>query len=159
MTERIETVLDPVWGDCNNAAIRRASRRLGQLYEHAVGDSDLKVTQYSLLSQIKRAKEPTSKSLALAMVMDLSALGHTLKPLIRDGLVELIPTAEDKRTKRVRLTDKGADQLNKLTGRWQIAQAKFDQAFGAERAAELRRTMAFLASDEFEQAFQSALIK
>lgn len=78
MIEKTEAALDPVWNDCNNAAIRRASRQLGQLYEHAMGDIDLKATQYSLLSQIKRAHEPTPKSLAAAMVMDLSALGTRL---------------------------------------------------------------------------------
>lgn len=109
MIKKIKAASDQVWDDCNNAAI--ASRRIGQLYEDAMGDIDLKVTQYLLLSQIKPANEPMLKSLAAAMVMDLSALRHTLKPLIRDGLVELIQTAEDKRKKRVRLTDKDADLL------------------------------------------------
>ncbi|MBP2560909.1 DNA-binding MarR family transcriptional regulator [Neorhizobium galegae] len=145
---------DGVWLHCSNTAVRRASRHLGQLYEDAMGDTGLKGTQFSLLSQIARSNEPTLKNLAEAMVMDLSALGHTLKPLIRDGLVELVPDAQDRRAKRVRLTDAAAAMQRDLTARWQIAQNRFDKAFGKERSEELRRTLAFISSDEFAKVFK-----
>jgi DNA-binding MarR family transcriptional regulator len=38
------------------------------------------------------------------MIMDLSALGHTLKPLTRDGYVE---TVADRQDRRIRLTKAG----------------------------------------------------
>lgn len=144
---------DGIWLHCSNSAVRRASRHLGQLYEDAMGDSHLKGTQFSLISQIARSNEPTLKTLADAMVMDLSALGHTLKPLIRDGLVELVPDAQDRRAKRVRLTEAGTAIQRDLTARWQVAQDRFDKAFGKERSQELRRTLAFISSDEFARAF------
>ncbi|CDZ42856.1 MarR family winged helix-turn-helix transcriptional regulator [Neorhizobium galegae] len=144
---------DGIWLHCSNSAVRRASRHLGQLYEDAMGDIDLKGTQFSLMSQIARSNEPTLKNLAEAMVMDLSALGHTLKPLIRDGLVQLVPDAQDRRAKRVRLTDMGAATQRDLTARWQIAQDRFDKAFGKEKSEELRRTLAFISSNEFAEAF------
>ena len=48
--------------------------------------------------------EPTLRELAEAIVMDLSALGHTLKPLIRDGYVALVPDKNDGRVKHATLT-------------------------------------------------------
>ena len=144
---------DGIWLHCSNSAVRRAARQLGQLYEDAMGDTGLKGTQFSLMSQIAGSNEPTLKNLADAMVMDLSALGHTLKPLIRDGLVELVPDPKDRRAKRVRLTAKGAAMQRDLTARWQIAQDRFDKAFGKEKSEELRRTLAFISSDEFAKAF------
>lgn len=144
---------DGIWLYCSNSAVRRASRQLGQLYEDAMGDTGLKGTQFSLLSQIARSGEPTLKSLAEAMVMDLSALGHTLKPLIRDGLAELVPDAKDRRVKRVRLTETGIAKQKELTARWQIAQDRFDTAFGKEKSEEMRRTLAFISSQEFAEAF------
>ncbi|MEQ1405494.1 MarR family winged helix-turn-helix transcriptional regulator [Neorhizobium sp. Rsf11] len=144
---------DGIWLYCSNSAVRRASRQLGQLYEDAMGDTGLKGTQFSLLSQIARSGEPPLKSLAEAMVMDLSALGHTLKPLIRDGLVELVPDAKDRRVKRVRLTETGIAKQKELTARWQIAQDRFDKAFGKEKSEEMRRTLAFISSQEFAEAF------
>jgi DNA-binding MarR family transcriptional regulator len=144
---------DGIWLHCSNSAVRRASRHLGQLYEDAMGDTSLRGTQFSLMSQIARSNEPTLKNLAEAMVMDLSALGHTLKPLIRDGLVELVPDAQDRRAKRVRLTDMGAATQRDLIARWQIAQDRFDKAFGKEKSEELRRTLAFISSPEFAKMF------
>lgn len=144
---------DGIWLHCSNSAVRRASRHLGQLYEDAMGDTSLRGTQFSLMSQIARSNEPTLKNLAEAMVMDLSALGHTLKPLIRDGLVELVPDAQDRRAKRVRLTDMGAATQRDLIARWQIAQDRFDKTFGKEKSEELRRTLAFISSPEFAKMF------
>ncbi|RWX75777.1 MarR family transcriptional regulator [Neorhizobium lilium] len=153
MTEDEPTTEDGVWLDCSNSAVRRAARRLGQLYDDAMGETGLKGTQFSLMTQIVRSEEPTLKRLAKAMVMDLSALGHTLKPLIRDGLVELVPDEQDRRAKRVRLTAAGVAKQRELLALWQQAQNRFDEAFGREQAEELRRTLAFISSSEFTQAF------
>jgi DNA-binding MarR family transcriptional regulator len=87
------------------------------------------------------------------MVMDLSALGHTLKPLIRDGLVELSQNKEDRRVKQVRLTPLGMDKFMDATRLWQAAQANFECAFGIERSKELRSVLGYVASDEFVDAF------
>ncbi|MGO4440636.1 MarR family winged helix-turn-helix transcriptional regulator [Rhizobium sp. RAF56] len=142
------------WSECSGAAVRRASRQLGQLYDDVLAPSGLRTTQFSLLTQILVGETPTLKSLAEAMVMDLSALGHTLKPLIRDGLVELVPDAKDRRVKRVRLTGQGQRKRDEAHSLWEQAQARFDAAFGAEQSAALRRAMAVIATPEFAQAFR-----
>lgn len=145
---------DGVWLYCSNSAIRRAARRLGQLYDGAMESTGLKGTQFSLMTQIRRAAEPTLKELAEAMVMDLSALGHTLKPLIRDGLVELFPDPRDRRAKRVRLTPEGLARQQEMLGLWQQAQDRFDAALGTEQSQELRRALAFISSQEFAESFR-----
>jgi DNA-binding MarR family transcriptional regulator len=154
MTDHIDTPKDSIWLHCSNSAVRRASRQLGQLYDDAMGDTGLKGTQFTLLSQINSSGNPSLKLLAEKMVMDLSALGHTLKPLIRDGLVELFPDEKDKRVKRVRLTELGATTREELAARWRIAQDRFDKVFGQEKSEELRRTLAFISSPEFAEMFR-----
>src|SRR5262245_46803310 len=89
---------------CNNAALRRAARRLGQLYDDAIAESGLKATQGTLLFHVQVLGEPTLKALADELVMDLSALSHTLKPLVRDGLIKIVPDEKDARAKRVTFT-------------------------------------------------------
>lgn len=143
-----------IWLQCSNSAIRRAARQLGQLYDDCMGDSGLKGTQFSLLSQIAASGDPALKQLAEAMVMDLSALGHTLKPLIRDGYVELVPDEKDKRVKRVRLTELGSTTRQELLANWRDAQRRFDDAFGKERGAEIRKALAVIASPDFARAFR-----
>jgi DNA-binding MarR family transcriptional regulator len=144
---------DGIWMHCTNSAIRRAARQVGQLYDDAMGDTGLKGTQFSLLSQIDHDGRPALKRLAETMRMDLSALGHTLKPLIRDGLVELATDPADRRVKRVRLTAAGQAKQAELLERWKVAQARFDAVFGAEKSAEIREALAFISSPEFAEAF------
>jgi DNA-binding MarR family transcriptional regulator len=142
-----------IWMHCTNSAIRRAARQVGQLYDDAMGDTGLKGTQFSLLSQIRNDGQPALKALAETMRMDLSGLGHTLKPLIRDGLVELSTDPADRRVKRVRLTAEGEAKQAELLERWHVAQARFDAVFGAEKSAEIREALAFISSPEFAEAF------
>jgi DNA-binding MarR family transcriptional regulator len=142
-----------VWNLCTNAAIKRASRRLGQLYEDVLRPSGLRGTQFSLLTQIMYQGEPTLRELAGALVMDLSALGHTLKPLERDGLVKIVPDEADRRARRVRLTRKGAARQAEAAALWQAAQARFDAEFGADRSSALRQTLERISSDDFAERF------
>ena len=97
---------------CNNAMLRRAARKLGQFYDDVLSPSGLKATQQGLLYQIHIGNEPAMGAIAAALVMDLSALGHTLKPLIRDGYIETFADPDDRRIKRVRLTSRGRVKLD-----------------------------------------------
>jgi DNA-binding MarR family transcriptional regulator len=144
------------WDFCTNAAIRRASRRVGQLYDDAIAPSGLRTTQYTLLAQIRLLGEPTLRQLANALVMDLSALGHTLKPLERDGYVTLVPDEKDRRARRARLTPKGLARLAEATALWHKAQSRFDAEFGAKKSAALRRALDLISSDEFAEKFTAA---
>ncbi|MEA3088195.1 MAG: hypothetical protein QOC89_5892, partial [Paraburkholderia sp.] len=55
---------------CTNTALRRAARRLGNLYDDALAPSGLKATQVGLLSEIQRwaaandGQAPTLQDLA-----------------------------------------------------------------------------------------------
>ena len=134
---------------CVNGAVRRTSRRLGQIYDEAYAPCGLKATQFAVLNRIAKAGTPKMGELAQALVMDLSALGHTLKPLVRDGLVELQVDELDRRTRRVLLTEHGKRThaaAKRISN--QMAE-RFDQAFGREAAAQLRQTLDFIASDDF----------
>lgn len=141
---------------CNNAVLRRATRQMGQLYDDVLAPCGLRGPQFGLMVQSRFMQEPTMREMAQALVMDLSALGHSLKPLVRDGLVELVADPRDRRAKRVTLTRLGGEKLDEAMRLWRVAQDRFEAAFGTERAAELRATLAFVASPEFSEAFLKA---
>jgi DNA-binding MarR family transcriptional regulator len=140
---------------CNNASLRRATRRLGQFYDEVLAPSGLRATQQGLLHLIRESREPAMKELADALVMDLSALGHTLKPLIRDGLVETLADPRDRRVKRVRLTAAGSDRLDEALKLWAVAQQRLEELIGKQEAAQLRGTLDRLARQDFGPAPQA----
>ncbi|MER8826331.1 MarR family winged helix-turn-helix transcriptional regulator [Mesorhizobium sp. M0938] len=134
---------------CNNAVLRRATRKLGQFYDDVVAPSGLKATQQGLLYQIHIGDEPAMGAIAGALVMDLSALGHTLKPLIRDGYVETFTDPNDRRIKRVRLTPQGLIKLDEAMKLWRVAQQRFEDMVGKEQAAMLRAALDDIAALDF----------
>ncbi|WP_297844595.1 MarR family transcriptional regulator [Pseudomonas sp.] len=130
---------------------------MGQIYDDAFAPAGLKGTQYSLLSQIFRLQGPTMRGLAQELVMDLSALGHTLKPLERDGYVELTVDATDRRCRRVNLTENGVRKYQEARKIWERIRSAFDDVYGVEEAAQLRATLDYVASAKFAAAMMLKL--
>jgi DNA-binding MarR family transcriptional regulator len=141
---------------CNGTALRKATRRVSQLYDSVLTPCGLRSTQRSILIHIARAGSPTMGDLAAALVLDRSALAHNLKPLERDGFVAVVVDPGDKRSRLVTLTDLGKTKLEESRRLWQKAQHRFEATFGPEQASELRRSLALIASAGFAKAFQQA---
>jgi DNA-binding MarR family transcriptional regulator len=141
---------------CNGTALRKATRRVSQLYDTVLAPSGLRSTQRSILMHIARAGTPAMGELAAALVLDRSALAHNLKPLERDGLVAVVVDKRDKRSRLVKLTALGTARLEQSLHLWQKAQQRFEASFGVEQARELRRSLALISSAGFAQAFQEA---
>lgn len=132
---------DPVISPCHCAMLRKATRRITQAYDSALAPVGLKVTQYSMLSAIHRAGEPGLGELAEILVMDRSTLGHNLRPLERDGLLEIRVAEGDARGRRVRLTTKGKRLLERGRLLWGGMQESFESAFGGRETAQLRTAL------------------
>ena len=95
-------------GECFVGAARKASRRLSQFYDEALEPSGLVRPEYAILAELARSGEPpTLAELASALVSDRSAVGHNLRPLVRDGYVAVEPGVEDRRERRIVLTARG----------------------------------------------------
>lgn len=86
--------------------------------------------------------------LAEALVLDRSALGHTLRPLERDGLVAFRASPTDKRRTHVVLTPAGRARHRSARRLWERGQAHFEQVVGALEARALRETLLAIAADD-----------
>lgn len=135
---------------CFAGATRKASRRLTQLYDDALGPCGLRSTQYTILAEVDRQAKspPTMADLAQALVMDRSALGHNLRPLERDGFISLQEGAQDRRRRHVTLTAAGRAKLREARTLWQTAQDRFQEVLGAAQANRLRTALLEIAYDE-----------
>jgi DNA-binding MarR family transcriptional regulator len=139
---------------CNCTALRKATRRVSQLYDSALEPCGLRTTQRSILMQVARtASPPPLGELAEALVMDRGALTHTLKPLERDRLVEIRIDPEDRRNRLVALTALGRNKLEESQALWKRAQEGFESAFGVAKSAALREVLEFVVSEDFVAAF------
>jgi len=137
---------------CNVTALRKATRHVSQLYDALLARCGLRATQRAVLAYISLNGAPTMGELAEALVLDRTALNHNLKPLQRDGLVTIVADRNDRRSRLVQLTRRGEAKLAESQLAWKQAQDKFESAFGARQAADMRRTLNLIASLEFPKS-------
>ena len=128
---------------CHCAALRKAARRVTQLYDAGLAPTGLTVTQFSTLAEVARSgrRPPTMGQLSENLGMDRSTLGHNLRPLERDRLINLVPGETDRRSRRVSLTPAGKAKFTEALALWKKVQKRFESTYGSEPAAQLRTTL------------------
>jgi DNA-binding MarR family transcriptional regulator len=138
---------------CNCSGLRRAARHVSLMYDRELADTGITSGQHSILGELFRraGAAPTLGTLAQILIMDRTALTHTLKPLVRDGLIVLRADPSDQRARLVHLTDKGREKYTVAHKAWDGAQARFLDAFGADQAVALRALLRVVASTSFGQ--------
>ena len=119
---------------CTCANLRKASRAITQAYDAALQPSGLKATQFTLLGTLATQGDAPLTQLAEALVMDRTTLTRNLKPLIRDRLVR-IDSEDDRRVRRVVLTEFGRAALEAARPYWEQAQSRVHEALGQDRWA------------------------
>lgn len=144
---------------CTNTAVRRAARRLTNLYDDALAPIGLKATQIGLLADIERlaaaaeGRSPTLQDLATKLGLQISAVTHALRPLVRDGFIALLPDKDDRRAKRAALTPEGVALLHRALHLWAAANRQVEDVLGSESANALRTLADYVSSDEFLRAY------
>ena len=142
---------------CSCTALRKAMRRISQLYDAALAPSGLKITQRAILAQIERSEPTNVGLLADALVIDPGALAHTLKPLERDGFIVVKVNPDDRRHRLISLTARGRAKLAETDLLWAQAENSFETALGHTDAESLRTLLQRLISDDFTERFENNL--
>jgi DNA-binding MarR family transcriptional regulator len=135
---------------CNSLATRKVSRRITQIYDAALAPCGLRSTQVHILGNLytRQKNPPTLNELAEAMVLDRSGLGHNLRPLERDGLVELKENEQDRRQRHLVITRAGKAKLQEAFPLWVTAQKRLNSLYGEKEMAELRKVLNTIAHDD-----------
>jgi DNA-binding MarR family transcriptional regulator len=142
----------PGFQECNCLAIRQAARHVTQFYDQLFAPVGLRATQFAILSRLRRDGPMTINALAAALVMDRTTLGRNILPLQRDGLIEIVASASDRRRRELHLSAAGAEKFRQASECWAIAQTRFDAVFGSRRAAALRGLLREVVASEFAAA-------
>lgn len=120
---------------CLCLATRQAARAISRRFDEAFRPLGLTSGQFSLLMSLNRPEPPTLGSVAALLAMDRTTLTANLKPLERRGLVETRPDPDDRRSRRLALTDAGRQMLRAALPLWERTQAELDRLL-AESAAD-----------------------
>lgn len=117
--------------NCMFNKLRQVSRHVTSIYVKSLKSVGVTPIQYSMMTAIKVLKSANINVLSDAIKMDRTTLNRNLKPLIRDGIVN-IGCFEDRREKLVSLTKKGEEIYEKGYDKWKEAQNELENEIGRE---------------------------
>ena len=115
---------------CTCFLLRRAARRVTQLYDDRLRPLGLRTTQYSLLAVLRGAESIALGELAARMSMDRTTLTRNLKPLSDAGWVAAVADPADRRRTRLALTPSGRATLRAAVPVWREAQRVLREQVG-----------------------------
>lgn len=122
---------------CYNLKMRQASRVLTNHYDGYLRDDGITVTQFSILRSLWYMKNTSQKDLQEVLVLQQTTLTHNLKPLIRDGYIQITPSTEDGRIKLVSLTPDGTILFQSARKKWKKAQNNLSNQLGDKLSEQL----------------------
>jgi DNA-binding MarR family transcriptional regulator len=123
---------------CTCGRLRRLTRRITALYDHALARCGLRVTQFSLMSNLLTLREPTLAVLAKAMDMERTTLLRNLRPLVAAGWVR-VQVRPNTRRREVSLTPAGRGKWAQAKPLWRQAQNAINSALGDSEVARLHQ--------------------
>jgi len=132
---------DPGPSACTAMRVRKAARRVTQIYDAHLAPFGLTITQYGLLGRIKAFDGLGIGELAEKMLMDPTTLTRSLRPLQRRGLLVLAADPRDKRSRSLHLTDRGRAAFDAARPGWQQAQRHIVATLGERQTAALHAAL------------------
>jgi len=126
---------------CTCMRLRKASRRVTQIYDRSLEATGLTVTQYGVLGQLTKHGGIGIGALAEKLLMDPTTLTRSLRPLQRQGFVATRPDRRDRRSRCLQLTAKGRAAFENAIPSWMRAQHRLEEALGGSKAAALNAAL------------------
>lgn len=127
---------------CTCMHLRRATRRVTQLYDQLLAPAGVTSGQFGLLARLHGAALGGETGLSIGILadqhgMDPTTLNRSLKPLLDAGLIRDGNDPADRRVRRVSLTASGRERLVAAMPLWREAQQRIDRALGMEATLAL----------------------
>ena len=143
MTRKVD--IDELLG-CHSARIRRATRRVAQIYERTMEPAGVTGSQFTLLGNLLGAAQAghpgvPASVLAARLDIDPTTLTRTLKPLRTQKLVRERRGDNDRRVRLIEITDKGRAALIEAIPHWRRAQKEIEGSLGNTLTAALREAL------------------
>lgn len=121
--------------------LQRAARGLARRFDDAFRPLGLTSGQYSMMMALTRPEPPSIGQVASVLAMDRTTLTAALKPLQRRALVAVTIDADDRRSRRLKLTPAGRALLARAVPVWRRTHAEIDRLLPSAGAERLRRDL------------------
>ena len=122
---------------CFCMASREAARRITRLYDARMQESGLRITQFTILSQLMLRGEMPIGKLAGFLGMERTTLTRNLVPLEEQNWITIKP-GDDPRARMIEITTQGRAVVRRAFPYWASAQAHVGKLLGAEGQAALK---------------------
>lgn len=132
---------------CNCFTVRKAARRVSRLYDDLLQPTGLRITQFLILAVLAKVPGASVNELAERLDLERTAMGKTLGPLERDGLIRIEPSPIDGRSRVARLTSKGNRAFQNASPLWRQAQQQLAELNGARWIGALRSSLSEIKVD------------
>ena len=121
-----------VGAECLGFTARLLSRVVSGVYDDALAEVGLKVSQFSLLNAIANGEDPRPAELAKSLAMDESTLSRNVARMCARGWLRLESGDGDRRSHQITVTEKGMALLGSSYPAWQKAQRQIIERLGPE---------------------------
>ena len=122
---------------CFHLKLRQADRLLTSYYDAFLRDYGLKITQFSILRCLQYHTGSSHKDLEKLLILNQTTLTRNLQSLLKAGYVISEPSPEDRRIKRLRLSESGKVLYQDAVIRWKVAQDNVAVQLGEDLCSQL----------------------
>ena len=134
---------------CNCFTLRKAARQIPRFSDAMLAPTGLRITQFLILAVLNEQGGTAVNGLAERLDTERTAMGKMVGFLERDGIVAILPSPTDGRSRIVALTPEGQALFERAAPLWREAQRQFDAANGAENARALRQQLGTMKTGDF----------
>src|SRR6266540_725156 len=122
---------------CFCLASRQAARKITRLYDSYMLEAGIRVTQFTILSQLMLRGEMPIGKLAAILGMERTTLTRNLTPLEQHRWIS-INAGDDPRARVIGITGQGRSVVRRSFPVWSKAQAHIGKLLGADGQAALK---------------------
>ena len=122
---------------CFCLASRQAARKITRLYDSYMQEAGIRVTQFTILSQLMLRGELPIGKLAGILGMERTTLTRNLTPLEEQKWIS-IKAGADPRARLIGITGQGRNVVRRSFPYWSKAQAHIGKLLGADGQAALK---------------------
>jgi len=126
--------------------VQRAARALARRFDDALRPVGLTNGQFSLMMSLNRPVPPPMKPVAELLAMDQTTLTAALKPLQRQGWVEIIVNPDDRRERLLQLTPEGKATLAAAVPIWKATHLDIEKQLVNGNGDEVRHNLLVMSS-------------